>query len=308
MFDLIAGIGLWLAALPALALFGLIIAGVILLGLLEDGLLGLFVLAALGFVLWHAGGPMAATLGGSIFYLLLWGLVAFILLFNIGRLMEKGKYLAFTLHMLVVLAMLATIFTGYFQFGLMETISATVVGGIVYFIAGLPVAFWKWSSYNRDKFKDLLKGQAQWLSRKKRELTEQERILQANANPTGQGYSRTERQTVADEDKFSDAEIAAIKALPDYPTNGIYEKPTAIPPALKDRWLKYVEKNDLKMPELGSSKALFFGWVAAWPGVLVFLLFDDFVERLINWVYSLVENVLGGIQRRIVGERTEFLR
>lgn len=315
---LLGSLQAWLVGLPAGALFFLLFGGTILMGALDTAFSFVVFLALLA-LLWGGGATLAGTFGRGIGYKLLWLVLAFILFFNVGRLMDHNDYWAFVFHMLLVLGIMAVICLNRYQMTVWKATATVLVGASIYLAVGIPVGIWKWHNYNAAQFEHLLNRQADWLIGAKTELNNQreaeKRAAELAAKKAAAGEQDTqapyvERDTYLQPDerlKFTAEETAAIDAMvvTDYAALRTKE---AIPAALKDRWLKYVTHYDIRLPTLLESKATFFGWVSAWPGVLIYLVFDDVVERFVNWIYAKVEYYLTYIQRQIVGDRLEFLK
>lgn len=304
----------WLAGLPAGAVFFLLFAGTILMGALDTTLSFVVFLVMLG-LLWAAGTTLANTFANGFRWGFLWLLLGFILFFNVGRLMDKADYWAFTFHMLLVIGILIIVCFNRYKMTVGRAILVTIAGTFGYILIGLPVSTWKWYNYNDAQFELRLDRQAAWLANLKYKLKDQREAEKRGAELRAKGeQAQVLPQTEHDPlplylKPFTPTEISVIEAM-DISNRANLRTEVAIPAEIKERWLSYVndEDNNMRLETPNERKDLIISWVSAWPGVLVYLLFDDVIERLVDWIYTKMEYYLGYIQRQIVGNRTEFLK
>lgn len=298
----------WLAGLPVGMLLFLMFGGTILMGAL-DTTFGFIVFLFLLALLLSAGAKLASSFGSGVRYTLLWLIIGFILFFNLGRLIDQSDYWAFGFHMALVIGILTVVCLNRFQMTIWRALATITVGTLVYLAAGVPIGFWKWHNYNQTQFEHLLDRQASWLVSLKTELNNQREAEKPAADipRSGQDGYTVYPAREAVKPPFTPVEMDAIDALVVTDTTTLRQA-SAIPTVLKDRWLKHVDHYGLKLPTLLESKATFFGWVSAWPGVLLYLVFDDLIERVVDWIYAKVEYYLTYIQLQIVGDRLEFIQ
>jgi hypothetical protein len=282
--SLMAGILAMLFAGPIITAFW-VLGLVLLLGWARPIGAGFATLALFG-VLAIAGHQLAPTN----FWLIAFWLVALIILFyNWGWHCERDDYLgAFIIHALAVGGIAWWWVAITWQLSPGATLLSVLGLLLVYLVAGIPVAIWRWRSHNKTAMEHVLNQRVEalqkalsWLSSTNRDkqdpphgMTVQE--CQHKLAPF-QGKSNIELRNMP-----LDADVVAL--------------------------LDMLTGKQLYLPGVAESKGLVAGWVVAWPGVLMFLMLRDLLQEVVDWVYQRLGTTLAKVQAKVVGNRTDLLK
>ncbi|MEK7628780.1 MAG: hypothetical protein AAB421_05215 [Patescibacteria group bacterium] len=254
----------------------------------------------LGAFAWFALGTLVASFAMGWPYILAWILVALILLYNMGWLIEKERYFMLTVNLVIVVALASIISSNLFQLSFWKSVGVGLVTLCVHLFIGFFVAMLKWWSFNRKRLDVGKDSRAAFLVELRQKY---DRFLHLRANPR---MTRGGMAQITDpSDEFTDAEGTAILA---FPTEQRALRNMPVPAVLIERYDRHLQYARAQVPTPYDMKDKFLWWMIAWPAILVHMTLADLMEHLWRWFFEMIDAVLVSIQRSVFRGNEEFLK
>jgi hypothetical protein len=247
-----------------------------------------FATLALFGVLAFAGHQLAPT---NFWLIAFWLVTLIILFYNWGWHCERDDYLgAFVIHALAVCGIAWWWVATTWQLSPGATLLSVLGLLLVYLVAGIPVAIWRWRSHNKTAMENVLNQRVEALERALSWLGS------SNSNKRMPPGGMTEQEIKDVLNPFQGKKVNELREMPfDESVIDVVVHFTHMP-------------KQFFLPRVSESKGLVAGWVVAWPGVLIFLLLRDLLQEVVDWVYQRLGTTLAKVQAKVVGNRTDLLK